>query len=319
MPANSLVIDVSSELSKPGRLDRFLASAPQLADLAISRSRLQRLIRAGQIKVNGETVQARQTLYGGERIDIDLEAVSIDPNAATAPEAEAIPLDVLYEDEHIIVVDKPIGLVVHPGAGNSGGTLVNALLHHCHGQLSRLDGSVDIERPGIVHRLDKETSGCLVAAKTDLAHRSLVDQFSSRNTRKIYHCVVVRQPSEASGTIRSNIARHPVNRQRMANTDPPAGKHAITDYRVLNAAPNAAWAYIECHLHTGRTHQIRVHMKESLRCPIIGDTLYGNPGRDPVKTGRLMLHAHELGIDHPLSGERQNFTAPLPEAFQRFT
>jgi len=319
MSAKNLVIDVSSGLSKPERLDRFLASSPQLSELEISRSRLQRLIKSGQITVDGETVQARQSLTGGERISIDLEAANADPNAATAPEPETIPLVILHEDEHIIVIDKPIGLVVHPGAGNSGGTLVNALLHHCDGQLSRLDGAVDIERPGIVHRLDKETSGCLVAAKTDRAHRSLVDQFSSRNTHKIYHCIVVNQPVKASATIETNIARHPVNRQRMANTEPPAGKHAITDYRVLNTADDASWAHIECLLHTGRTHQIRVHMKESLRCPIIGDTIYGNPKRDPVKTGRLMLHAHQLGFDHPLTGERQLFSAPLPKAFERFT
>lgn len=318
MPATRLDIDVSSELAKSERLDRFLASAIQLSEYKISRSRLQRLIRAGQITVDGKTVQARHSLTGGERISIDLDAANSDPNAATAPAPEAIPLDILYEDEHLIVVDKAIGLVVHPSTGNAGGTLVNALLHHCDGQLSRLDGAVDIERPGIVHRLDKDTSGCLVAAKTDLAHRSLVEQFASRSTRKIYHCIVVRQPIEASGTIETHIARQPVNRQRMANVEPPAGKHAITDYRVLNAAADASWSHIECHLHTGRTHQIRVHMKESLRCPIVGDSIYGNPKRDPVKTGRLMLHAHQLGFDHPLSAERQLFTAPLPKAFDRF-
>ncbi len=319
MPAKSLVIEVSSELRKPERLDRFLASAPQLNEFEISRSRLQRMIRAGQITVDAKTVQARQTLSGGESISIDLEAANTNPNAATRPEPEAIPLDILFEDEHIIVIDKSIGLVVHPGAGNAGGTLVNALLHHCDGKLSTLGGDVDVERPGIVHRLDKETSGCLVAAKTDLAHRSLVDQFSSRRTHKIYHCIVVHQPVESSGTIETNIARHPVNRQRMANAEPPSGKHAITDYRVLNSAEDASWSHIECHLHTGRTHQIRVHMKESLRCPIIGDTIYGNPKRDPVKTGRLMLHAHELGFDHPLTGECQVFKAPLPKAFDPFT
>jgi len=319
MPAKSLVIEVSSELSTPERLDRYLASAPQVKELEISRSRLQRLIRAGQITVDGETIPTRHNLTGGELISIDLNAANTDPNAATVPRPEAIPLDILYEDDHLIVVNKPVGLVVHPGAGNSGGTLVNALLHHCDGKLSRLDGAVDIERPGIVHRLDKDTSGCLVATKTDLAHRSLVDQFSSRNTHKIYRCIVAHQPVETSGTIRTNIARHPVNRQRMANTEPPAGKHAITDYRIVNAAADASWSHIECHLHTGRTHQIRVHMKESLRCPILGDILYGNPGRDPVKTGRLMLHAFELGFDHPVTGDRRLFTAPLPNAFDRFT
>jgi 23S rRNA pseudouridine1911/1915/1917 synthase len=315
-----ITLQVPADLAKAERLDRYLAGHRDLSDHQLSRSQLQRLIKNGQVQVDENTVAARQLLHGGETISLDFADRNTSP---PLPQPEDIPLVILFEDEHLIVVDKPHGLVVHPGAGNDSGTLVNALLHHCDGKLATrgLDPEhpIDPERPGIVHRLDRDTSGCLIAAKTDQAHAALVEQFSTRTTEKIYHCVVAGHPASTSGTIESNISRHPVHRQRMANVEPPAGKQAVTAYRIVGAAADSTWTHIECQLHTGRTHQIRVHMKESLRTPILGDPIYGNPKRDPVKVPRLMLHAHQLGITHPTSKDRLSFTAPLPEAFEKFT
>lgn len=301
------------------RLDRFLAGHGELAAFGLSRARWQRAIRDGMILVDDRVCSPRHSLRGGELICIDTGQLSAAETPPPAPLPEAIALDILFEDDDLIVVNKPVGLVVHPGAGNLGGTLVNALLHHCDGKLATLGGRVDVERPGIVHRLDRDTSGCLVAAKTDPAQRSLVEQFAARHTTKIYRCVVAGRPVDPDGRIETRIARHPVHRQRMANTEGSAGKTAVTDYITVHGADDASWTHIECRLHTGRTHQIRVHMKESLRCPILGDPIYGKPARDPVKTGRLMLHAWQLGIHHPKTREAMSFEAPLPAEFERFS
>ncbi|HRQ90549.1 MAG TPA: RluA family pseudouridine synthase, partial [Bacteroidia bacterium] len=228
---------------------------------------------------------------------------------------EAIALSILYEDEDIVVVDKPSGLVVHPAAGNADGTLVNALLHHCGGRLCPLAGE---DRPGIVHRLDKETSGCLVAAKSELAYHSLVAQFSGRETGKEYLAVTCGIPRDPSGTIVTQIGRHPVNRQRMAVVQAPAGKEAVTDYRVIRSDPQAGWAALECVIHTGRTHQIRVHLKEVLGCPILGDTIYAQVSRQRPKVARLLLHARKLSFRHPVTGETLRFAAPVPGEFREF-
>ena len=232
-------------------------------------------------------------------------------------EPQAIPLEVIYEDKDFIVINKESGIVVHPAFGNHDGTLVNALLHHCHGELSGIGG---VQRPGIVHRLDKDTSGCLVAAKNDIAHQEISRQFADRETTKIYHCVVQGIPSPPSGRIENQIGRHPVNRQKMAVVEAPAGKRAVTDYKVLrkSSASKAQWAFTECHLHTGRTHQIRVHMK-SLGCPILGDEIYAQPPRQQPSAPRLLLHASQLGFTHPSSKEALSFTAPLPEAFSPYS
>jgi 23S rRNA pseudouridine1911/1915/1917 synthase len=285
-------LKVETECSQ--RLDAWLtAKLPEL-----SRSRIQSLIRDQYIQRNGEPVRPRDEVKLG-----DIISIAIPENVPKESTAENIPLRVLYEDNDIIVIDKAHGLVVHPAAGNPDGTLVNALLFHCGGKLSDIGGA---ERPGIVHRLDKDTSGCLVAAKNNKAHQSLVDQFSGRTIEKIYLCVTQNVPSPSSETIFTNIGRHPVNRQKMAVVNPPSGKPSITDYKVLASDSETNTSLALCHLHTGRTHQIRVHMLHK-GCPLIGDPIYSNPKRQSVNTGRLMLHAWQLTLDHPISGERTHF------------
>ncbi len=284
------------------RLDAYLAG--KLADL--SRSRIQELIREQYILLNGHSAKPRDSVKSGDSISVVIpEAV---PDIA-AP--QDIPLDILYEDDHILVLHKEHGIVVHPAPGNPDGTLVNALLHHCKGQLSGIGG---VERPGIVHRLDKDTSGCLVVAKTDIAHQSLSTQFSERSTmEKIYLAVTHGIPKPDKGTIFTHIGRHPVNRQKMAVITPPAGKTAITDYETLATDPATKTALILCHLHTGRTHQIRVHMHH-IGTPILGDPIYGK--KHELPTPRLMLHAWQLTFNHPVSRKKLHFSAPPPEDFR---
>ena len=286
------------------RLDAWLAAS--LPDL--SRSRIQSLIREQFILLNGQPAKPRDAVKAGDLATIALpEAVPLE----NAP--QDIPLDVLYEDDDLIVIDKPHGIVVHPAPGNPDGTLVNALLHHCRGKLSGIGG---VERPGIVHRLDKDTSGCLVVAKSDAAHQSLVGQFAERSSmEKIYLAVTHGAPKPAQDTIFTHIGRHPVNRQKMAVVNPPGGKPAITDYQTLATDPASRTALILCHLHTGRTHQIRVHLHHK-GCPIVGDPIYGRPSKDPSLPGRLMLHAWKLSFLHPLTGHRLHFEAPIPPEFQ---
>jgi len=286
------------------RLDAWLAAS--LTDL--SRTRIQTLIREQYILVNGAPARPRDAVKSGDLVSIALpEAVPLE----AAP--QEIALHVLHEDDDLIVLDKQPGMVVHPAPGNPDGTLVNALLHHCRGRLSGIGG---VERPGIVHRLDKDTSGCLVCAKSDAAHQSLVTQFSERSTmEKIYLAITHGVPKPEKDTIFTHIGRHPVNRQKMAVVNPPGGKPAITDYEVLaiNAATRTALTL--CHLHTGRTHQIRVHLHHK-GCPLVGDPIYGRPANDPTLPGRLMLHAWKLSFVHPLSGLQLRFEAPVPEEFQ---
>jgi 23S rRNA pseudouridine1911/1915/1917 synthase len=296
---------LSFEFSAEGnhdRLDTYLAG--NLADL--SRSRIQALIREQYILVNGKPAKPRDSVKSGDSISVILpEAV---PDIA-AP--QDIPLDILYEDEHILVLHKEHGIVVHPAPGNPDGTLVNALLHHCKGQLSGIGG---VERPGIVHRLDKDTSGCLVVAKTDTAHQSLTTQFSERSTmEKLYLAVTHGIPPKEKDTIFTHIGRHPVNRQKMAVITPPAGKTAITDYETLATDPATKTALVLCHLHTGRTHQIRVHMHH-IGTPILGDPIYGK--KHELPTPRLLLHAWKLSFDHPVTGKKLHFTAPPPDDFR---
>jgi 23S rRNA pseudouridine1911/1915/1917 synthase len=284
------------------RIDAWLAS--RLPDL--SRSRIQELIREQFILCNDKPAKPRDPVKPGDRISIAI------PEAVPAEAAaQDIPLQVLYEDQDIIVIDKEHGMVVHPAVGNHDGTLVNALLHHCHGQLSGIGG---VERPGIVHRLDKDTSGCLIVAKNDHAHQHLVNQFSGRTNDKIYLCVTQNVPSPAAETVFTHIGRDPRNRQKMAVVTPPSGRASITDYKVLYGDAATRTALVLCHLHTGRTHQIRVHMKHK-GTPLIGDPIYAQTQRQTAQTGRLMLHAWKLSIDHPRTGERLHFTAPIPPEF----
>lgn len=287
------------------RLDKFLADS-----LDLSRAKLQALVKGGQVSVAGRAItKPRQALETGQ-----LVVVSIPEDRPTELIAQDLNLDIIFEDNDLIVINKPIGLVVHPGAGNQEGTLVNGLLHHCE----TLSSIGDDERPGIVHRLDKETSGCMVAAKTNLAHESLVAQFSGRETSKAYHAVTAGIPSPAHGTIKNRLGRHPVNRQKMSVQEGDAGKEAITDYEIIASDDSANWAHLRCVIHTGRTHQIRVHLSQTLRCPILGDEIYATIARQKQKTGRMMLHARELGFRHPVSGERVRFESPLPPEFEAF-
>ncbi|MCH7225206.1 RluA family pseudouridine synthase [Haloferula sp. A504] len=295
-------MEVRVESDAGTRLDAWLAS--RFDDL--SRSRIQELIRGQHIRRNEQPAKPRDAVAIGDTIQVEIpEAIP----AEAAP--QDIPLDILHEDDSLLVLDKAPGMVVHPAAGNPDGTLVNALLHHCRGRLSGIGG---VERPGIVHRLDKDTSGCMVVAKTDAAHHSLVEQFAGRTTSKRYLAVVQGRPAEKQGTVFTHIGRHPVHRMKMAVVNPPGGKASITDYQVLVHDPGNDSSLVGCDLHTGRTHQIRVHMHH-LGCPLIGDPIYAKPARQKAQPGRLMLHAHRLGFDHPDDGRRLDFEAPIPPEF----
>jgi 23S rRNA pseudouridine1911/1915/1917 synthase len=287
---------VVSENDAKLRLDQFLAKRfPEY-----SRSRLQQLIRGGFVRLNEQSTRSRQIVRGGDKIDLiepPLEKIEIRP--------EPIPLDVLFEDDDLIVINKPAGLTVHPGAGQREHTLVNALLSHC----TTLSGIGGKERPGIVHRLDKETSGCLVVAKNDIAHRQLSKQFAARTVEKIYLALVAGKLRKAAGVIEEKIGRHPVHRKRMRVTS-VRGRTATTEYRVIRSSNHAS--LIECLLHSGRTHQIRVHLHH-LGHPVLGDKIYAP--RFAKNLPRQMLHAWKLGFHHPRTGEWRNFEAPLPADF----
>ncbi len=279
------------------RLDKHLTG--RLTDL--SRSRLQDLIRDGHITLNGRVTKASIALKPGDAV-----SVTIPEATAVAVVAQDIPLEILFEDKDILVLNKPPGLVVHPAAGNPDGTLVNALLHHCD-DLSGIGGEM---RPGIVHRLDKDTSGCMVVAKNDIAHRRLSEAFAERRMSKIYLAAINGVPKEKSGRIQNLIGRHPVDRKRMAILYDGAGKEAITEWEQLSVYKETA--LIRCKLLTGRTHQIRVHMKEGLGFPILGDPIYGHPNRQKISTPRLMLHAWKLSLHHPIHDQPMNFEATVP-------
>jgi 23S rRNA pseudouridine1911/1915/1917 synthase len=296
------------EQSLPGeRLDVFLRKKFPAA----SRGAMQRLIEQGHIRVNGKIVKPTHTPRAGEEIEVHW------PEARPAKaQPEDIPLDILFEDKSLLVVNKPAGLVVHPAAGHEEHTLVNALLHHCQGSLSGIGG---VARPGIVHRLDKETSGCLVVAKNDETHLALSEQFSSRVVKKIYHAIVCGEVPRESGEIHAAIARHPTHRKRMAVQDGGDGRAAHTSYEVLERL-NAA-TYVAVQIHTGRTHQIRVHF-QLLGHPVAGDETYGAKQNKKLKelanyaAPRVLLHAKELTFIHPRTQKPVHFTAPLPKDFK---
>ncbi len=279
------------------RLDHFLAErVPEL-----SRSRLQALLKDGHITLNGGPARANVKIRLGDRVVVH-EPASVAP---TDTEAEDIPLEVLFEDDDVIVVNKPPGLVVHPAVGHLTGTLVNALLHHC----KSLSGIGGVERPGIVHRLDKETSGCMVAAKNDHAHQSLAAQFAGRDVEKIYLALATGRFTRKNGIIETQLGRHPMHRQKMAVVAPDKGREARTGWRVLGEVPGGS--LVECTLFTGRTHQIRVHLKH-IKHPLLGDDVYGKRGTFT----RQMLHSWKLSFTHPRTGERLSFQAPIPEDFK---
>ena len=277
---------------------------------AVSRGAIQRLIEEGHILVNGHNIKPTHTPRAGEQVEVHW------PEARAAQaQPEEIPLNILHEDEVLVVLNKTPGLVVHPSAGHEEHTLVNALLHHCKGELSGIGG---VARPGIVHRLDKETSGCLVVAKTDETHLALSAQFASRKVEKTYHVIVCGEIPRDRGEIRAAIARHPSHRKRMA-VDEDLGRQARTSYRVIERLNGATLA--EALLHTGRTHQIRVHF-QFLGFPVVGDLTYGN--RQNLRLTELtnytaprqMLHAFKLSFTHPRSGKKLSFEAPEPEDFR---
>lgn len=282
------------------RIDRFLAE--KLPD--ISRSYIQKLIKEQQIFVNDKPIKAnyKTTLNDTIRMVIpDLTEPDIIP--------EDIPLDILYEDADILVVNKPKGMVVHPSAGHYSRTLVNALMYYCKDNLSGING---VMRPGIVHRIDMDTTGSLLVCKNDSAHQKMAEQLKTHDIKRIYHAIVHGVIREDEGTIEGPIGRHPIDRKKMA-INQKNGKPAITHYRVLQRFSN--FTYVECQLETGRTHQIRVHMA-SIHHPLLGDAVYG-PAKCPFKLQGQTLHAKILGIHHPVTGEYLEIDAPLPDYFQK--
>ncbi|WP_028641386.1 RluA family pseudouridine synthase [Novosphingobium acidiphilum] len=289
------------------RLDKALADASGL-----SRERIKALIGEGAVMMDGQAVAQPSAKAGAGAA----WAIRV-PAPATAQAApQDIALAVVYEDDALIVIDKPAGLVVHPAAGNPDGTLVNALLHHCRGQLSGIGG---VARPGIVHRIDKDTSGLLVVAKTDVAHEGLARQFADHSITRAYRAITAGVPMPASGTIRGSIGRSSHDRKKMALVEDGRGKHAVTHYRVLSALDAAA--LVECRLETGRTHQVRVHLA-SIGHSLLGDPVYGRcpPRLRPVLAAlgfrRQALHAAELGFIHPVDARALHFTSPTPVDMQ---
>lgn len=296
--------------SEPARLDMLVGSIEGL-----TRSMAQRLIEAGMVTVEGTVQKASLKLRGGEKV-----SVTVPPPVPAEPVAETIPLEILYEDFDIVVVNKPAGMVVHPGAGNAHGTLVNALLGHCL-DLSGIGGEL---RPGIVHRIDKDTSGVLVAAKNDHAHRSLSDQFREHTIKRVYLALVFGSPRLDKGKIEASIGRHPVDRKRMSGKA-RRGKNAVTHWHAISRFQGVTLMRIR--LETGRTHQIRVHFSEAGH-PLAGDKVYGGSSRlESIKDmrlrelikelGRQALHAKTLGFIHPTSGEYLEFDTELPEDMAR--
>jgi len=304
MPARTEVLTIEHSLPSE-RMDTYLRGKFP----AVSRGAIQRLIEEGHIRVNGRIIKPTHAPHAGEQVEVHW------PEARSAEaQPEAIPLNILYEDETLLVLNKPPGLVVHPAAGHEEHTLVNALLHHCAGQLSGIGG---VARPGIVHRLDKETSGCLVVAKNDETHLALSTQFATRKVEKIYHAILCGELPHDHGEIRAAISRHPSHRKRMA-VDEEVGREARTGYHVSERLRSAT--LVEAVLHTGRTHQIRVHF-QFLGFPLVGDATYGNRQnlRLAELTGytasRQMLHAWRLAFIHPRTAKRLSFEAPRPEDF----
>ena len=295
---------LSGTIADPGqRLDKALADASGL-----SRERVKALIGEGAVTLDGRVVAQVSLKVGAGTA----WAIRVPPATAAEAVAQDIPLAVTYEDDALIVIDKPAGLVVHPAAGNLDGTLVNTLLHHCRGQLSGIGG---VARPGIVHRIDKDTSGLLVVAKTDAAHEGLARQFADHSITRAYRAITAGVPMPTAGTIRGSIARSSHDRKKMALVEDGRGKHAVTHYRVLATLDSAA--LVECRLETGRTHQVRVHLA-SIGHSLLGDPVYGRcpPRLRPVLSAlgfrRQALHAAELGFIHPIDGRPLHFTSPTP-------
>jgi 23S rRNA pseudouridine1911/1915/1917 synthase len=282
------------------RIDRYLSDKRE----ELSRSYLQKLLKEHLVTVNGKEIKANYKVQASDVVVLTLPELT-EPDIL----AEEIPLDILYEDEDLMVINKPKGMVVHPSVGHTSGTLVNAVMAHCGENLSGING---VMRPGIVHRIDKDTTGALFICKNDAAHRALADQLKEHSIRRRYRAIVWGNLKEDEGTVEGPIGRHPTDRKRMA-INYKNGKDAVTHYRVLERFGNAT--YVECRLETGRTHQIRVHMT-SIGHPLLGDEVYGTR-KDSFHLQGQTLHAMILGFTHPRTGEYLEFTAPLPEYFTK--
>ena len=305
----SQTIDIRLQPAHAGwRLDRALAAAMP----ALSRERLKSLIRSGAVEAFGKPLRDPATKVRGD----ESFRVAVPDAAPAHNEPQDIPLEIMFEDEHLLIVDKPAGLVVHPAAGNLDGTLVNALLHHCAGKLSGIGG---VARPGIVHRIDKDTSGLLVVAKTDVAHVGLAKQFAAHSIDRRYLAIVSGVPKTAEGKVDARRARSAANRKKIAIVEGARGKRAVTHWKRMNALRDAA--LVECRLETGRTHQVRVHMA-SIGHPLVGDPVYGRSGKTYGKLlkdlgfHRQALHAAELGFIHPVTKRRLSFSSAMPPDMQ---
>lgn len=285
---------------KGTRIDKYLSQ--ELED--ISRSRIQKLLDDGNITVDGRIVKSNYKINGGENINVTVPELIV-PQILP----ENIPLNIIYEDDDIILINKPKGMVVHPAAGHYTGTVVNALMYHCRDNLSGING---VLRPGIVHRIDMNTTGVIVACKNDKAHNDIAKQLAVHSITRKYYCIVHNRFSEEEGTVDAPIGRNPKDRKLMA-VDRKNGKHAVTHYRVLENFDK--YSFLECQLETGRTHQIRVHMA-SIGHPILGDDVYCH-SRNGFRFQGQTLHAGVLGFIHPSTGEYMEFQAPLPEYFEK--
>lgn len=293
------IILITKEADAGVRLDKYLS----LQMPEITRSFLQKLIKEGYVKVEEQSVKANYKIKPDQTI-----SVTIPPPKETEILPENIPLDILYEDEDLLVVNKPKNMVVHPSPGHSSGTLVNAVMYHCKDSLSGINGAI---RPGIVHRIDKDTTGSLIVCKNDESHLFIAEQIKEHSIKRIYRGIVSGHLKEQESSIRGNIGRHPTDRKKMAILT-EGGKYAVTHYKVLEQWKNAA--YMEFSLETGRTHQIRVHMA-GIGHPLLGDTVYGNP-KNPYKLNGQALHAITIGFIHPGTGEYLEISAPLPDYFE---
>ena len=294
-----LTLTATSE-DRGARIDAWLAAHME----GLTRSAAAKLLESGGVAVNGASAAKNYRLTGGETVEVtrpEAEEITVEP--------QDIPLDVVYEDQDVIVVNKPVGLVVHPAPGHPDGTLVNALLHHCGDSLSGIGGE---KRPGIVHRIDRDTSGLIIAAKNDAAHLALAAQLADHTLARTYECLAVGNFREDSGTVNAPIGRHPVDRKRMAVVR-QGGREAVTHWEVIARYPGVT--HLRCRLETGRTHQIRVHLAH-IGHPILGDTVYGAKKPVPGLTGQC-LHAVGLRFLHPRTGEPVELTCPLPEEFVR--
>jgi 23S rRNA pseudouridine1911/1915/1917 synthase len=305
----SQTIDIRLQPAHAGwRLDRALAAAVP----TLSRERLKTLIRSGAVEADGKPQRDPASKVRGD----ESFRVAVPAPAPAHNQPQDIPLNVVFEDEHLLVVDKPAGLVVHPAAGNLDGTLVNALLHHCGGSLSGIGG---VARPGIVHRIDKDTSGLLVVAKTDVTHEGLAKQFAAHSIDRRYFAVVSGVPKASEGTVDAPLARSSANRKKITIVQGNRGKHAVTHWRRLDVLRDAA--LLECRLETGRTHQVRVHMA-SIGHPLVGDPVYGRSGKTHAKLlkelqfHRQALHAARLGFTHPVTKRGLSFDSPMPPDMQ---